>query len=427
MKMPGAEWLRKCGLAAVVGLAAGFLFCGYEFIRSPSSSLFIENYGAKNLSYAMLAGALLTIAMLYAYGYFLSALGARRALFFSAMFSAASIAALLWAARLNFKPAAVLLYALREAYIVMLVEQYWSFINSVFTESDARRFNGFICGIGSLGAIAGGFATGWLAGGKLGFVVETEDVVLLASVCLVPAALLTELGYRLGGEPKPSVEEKTLNRKLALSLFAGSSYLRRMLLLIFLTQVISTALDLRFFGLVEEAFPGKDARTAFTGVFYGKLNLVAGILQFVVVPLLLPLVSLRAIHLFIPVVHAAAAILLIAKPTLATGGFAFMTFKALDYSLFRAAKEIFYIPLSFDGRYKAKEVIDAFGYRAAKGMAGGMASFLTATVRNISASIYPAAVVVCSAAWFLIIPGMTREYFSARDKKQGLCDDQTRR
>jgi len=41
--------------------------------------------------------------------------------------------------------------------------------------------------------------------------------------------------------------------------------------------------------------------------------------------------------------------------------------KPIDYSLFRAAKKILYIPFSFDVRYRAKEVIDVFGYRFGKG------------------------------------------------------------
>jgi len=39
---------------------------------------------------------------------------------------------------------------------MLLVEQYWSFINSVVNPTQARRVNGPICGIASLSAISGG-------------------------------------------------------------------------------------------------------------------------------------------------------------------------------------------------------------------------------------------------------------------------------
>ena len=71
-------------------------------------------------------------------------------------------------------------------------------------------------------------------------------------------------------------------------------------------------------------------------------------------------------------VHLIAGAALTIAPSLRSGAIAFLLFKALDYSLFRAAKEILYIPLSFDARYRAKQVIDSFGYRFAKGGSAGV-------------------------------------------------------
>lgn len=418
MAVDNRSWGSRVVLAVAVGLAAGFLLCGYEFVRSPSTSLFIEAYGAKNLPYAMVSGSVFTILLLYGYGRLLTVAGPRRTLFISTLISACILAVAFLGTQANIRFAALLLYAFREAYIVILVEQYWSFINSTLSEGEARRLNGFICGLGSLGAIAGGYATGYLAKAGSAFYVGTENIVLLAAACLVPAALFTELGYRLGGEPEPTAEEKSEKRSLALKLFVDSSYLRRIALLIVLTQLISTTLDLRFFGLVEEALPVKDARTAFTGTFYGRLNVAAGLLQFVVTPILLSVLSLRVIHLLIPLAHIAAAAALLIHPSLFTGGLAFMTFKALDYSLFRAAKEIFYMPLSFDSRYRAKEVIDAFGYRAAKGLAGGLASVVSTAVKVIPGAGYAWAVIACAGAWLLTVTPLVRQHDEVRKTGQ---------
>ena len=54
-------------------------------------------------------------------------------------------------------------------------------------------------------------------------------------------------------------------------------------------------------------------------------------------------------------------------PSLGVCTAVFLLFKAFDYSLFRAAKEVLYIPLPFDARYRVKEFNDAFLYRASKG------------------------------------------------------------
>ena len=46
-----------------------------------------------------------------------------------------------------------------------------------------------------------------------------------------------------------------------------------------------------------------------------------------------------------------------------------VAFKCIDYSLFRAAKELLYIPLSYDAKYRTKGIIDVFAYRFGKGAA----------------------------------------------------------
>ena len=55
------------------------------------------------------------------------------------------------------------------------------------------------------------------------------------------------------------------------------------------------------------------------------------------------------------------------SPAYLPSALAYFLFKAFDYSIFRAAKELLYVPLGFDERYRAKEVIDVFGYRTGKG------------------------------------------------------------
>ena len=61
--------------AIAISSAAAFVLFGYEFIRSVSSSLFIDAYGAENLSRGMVAIPPSMIVMLYCYGRLLSRQG----------------------------------------------------------------------------------------------------------------------------------------------------------------------------------------------------------------------------------------------------------------------------------------------------------------------------------------------------------------
>jgi AAA family ATP:ADP antiporter len=118
-------------------------------------------------------------------------------------------------------------------------------------------------------------------------------------------------------------------------------------------------------------------------------------LQIAIVPLLLRFVPLSAIHIGIPLMHLVLFSISLALPGFAPVAAAYLVFKAVDYSLFKAAKELLYIPLPFDSRYRAKEWIDSLGYRTGKGLGGMLALVMT---RSAAGFGIPAAAVLAFAA-----------------------------
>ena len=134
---------RRLIFAAIsISAAASFVLFGYEFIRSVSSSLFIEAYGAENLPRGMVAVPPSMLVMLYCYGRLLSWQGATRALAITSLFSGILILGCYAALVRGVHFAAVIIYVFREAYIVIVIEQFWSFVNSVLTTEQAKRING---------------------------------------------------------------------------------------------------------------------------------------------------------------------------------------------------------------------------------------------------------------------------------------------
>ncbi len=403
----GREPSRRRPIAAVlaIGFAALFLFAGYEFIRSASSSLFITTFGAARLPLVMALGPLGTFLLLYGYARLLSRLGSSLTLLFTSLLSSAVLAGCFVAITSGAYLLVGFLYVFREAYIVLMVEQYWSFINSTLDEEQARRWNGPVCGIGSIGGILGGRLVSYYVG-SLG----TETFILLASASVLPAAICCLIAYRLAGEPPTrDTGEETSERRgrhLALGLFR--TYPRLVLLgsLIVVTQLLSTVLDLRFHWLLEEAMSSPrqaDERTAYMGEFWSNVNGASFVLQFALVPLLLRILPLRVIHGGIPIIHLAASVALLLFPSLSVGAMAFLIFKALDYSLFRAAKEILYIPLPFDARYRVKEFNDAFMYRASKGGASGLIALATILVGRLPGASMAIAALFSALIWLALI------------------------
>jgi AAA family ATP:ADP antiporter len=122
----------------------------------------------------------------------------------------------------------------------------------------------------------------------------------------------------------------------------------------------------------------------------------------------LQLVSLRLAHALIPLVHLGAGLALLLRPSLWTGSLAFLLFKSIDYSVFRAAKEILYIPLPYDARYRSKELIDAVGYRVGKGGASALLAAATRWLGTLPGSTLALAAVAAELVWLPLVLAMTR-------------------
>ena len=353
---------RDYKIAAFMAVSAMFTLTGYEFIRSASTVLFKTAYGADKLPLVMAAMPVVVFFGVWLYSRLLSLLGPRRTLLVTSLGSGLSILACYLVLLTGAKWITPVLFLLKEFYIVPLIEQYWSYINSSVAPASAKKVNGPVTGIAGLGGAVGGTLVGASAG-QYG----AESMVLFAAIACLPAALMSNLGYQLFGEPEQPLEAQKSD-SMGWHLFRQNPTLAYLLAIVMASQLVSAVLDYKFQSLLSVQFSGDpDAETAFQGWFFGTLNTSVLVFQFVITPLALTFVGLRWIHILMPLVHLTAITAALVEPSIFSVGLAFFLFKAFDYSIFRAAKELLYVPLSFDERYRAKEVIDVFGYRTGKG------------------------------------------------------------
>lgn len=393
---------RQMQIAGLMALAAMFTLAGYEFIRSASTVLFKSAYGAENLPLVMAAMPLVVFLGVALYSRILTRLGPRRTLIVTSLGSGLLIFACYLLVLNGSKTITPVLYLLKELYIVLLIEQYWSYINSSLSSDGAKKLNGPITGIAGIGGAIGGTLVGVTATSW-----GTETMLLLASVSLIPAALVSNFTYLRYGEPEaPPVNAQS--GQMGWGLFRENKTLAYLLAIVLISQVVSAVLDLKFQGLLSLEFHGsQDEETAFQGKFWGMLNTSVLVLQFLLVPLLMSFVSLRLIHILMPLIHLSAISIAVISPSIITVGIAFFLFKAFDYSLFRASKEVLYVPLGYDERYRAKELIDVFGYRTGKGVSSvGIVALQKAGVAM--GTLYLPIALIATAAWLALIFPLTR-------------------
>ncbi len=394
--------------ALLVAVAAAFLLAGYEFARSSANTLFKDAYGKEALPIATAALPFAVIVALFIYGRLLSATGVKRTLLITSAASALLLCMCGAAIDAGYHWAAAVLFVAKEIYVVLIIEQYWSFLNSTIGSDLAKRMNGPICGISSIGAIIAGLAVGELASR-----VGTNQLVIIAGVLTLPAILLSQLAFRCCGEPKSHHVVSTARDTLGLSLFRSEPILPLIFATVVISQVVAMTLDFNFQGVLHDAIPNVDEQTAYSGRFFALLNASALLIQFLIAPLLLRRFNAATIMLLIPMVHVATCCLFLLDSSLMYAGAAFMIFKVFDYSIFRAAKEILYIPLSFDVRYRAKEMIDVFGYRSSK----GVTSIGIATAQRLgvvfSDTIYTSIAAIAVGLWVLVAVRLRKKISSS--------------
>ncbi|MBN8555882.1 MAG: hypothetical protein J0L93_10595 [Deltaproteobacteria bacterium] len=344
--------------------SAFFIIFGYELLRSASTTLFNQAYGVQNLPIVMSFLPVALILFLFIYNKLLTRLGARQTLFATSLLCAIFVFISYYFILNGSRPWVALLYIFRECYVMLLIEQYWSFLNSRLKTEESKKLSGPVIGISSIGGILGGLTLAYFAQ-RLG----TMTMLPLAAVLILPAILFSQWAYRVGGEP---VEEKSNHdtsseKNFGLRLFKQHRSLVFMFGIVVTSQILSNILMIEFQTSLQMAYPEPDLQTAVSGSYYAALNAASAALQFLLVPLILRFISYRIIHRAIPIVHLFSCAYMFLFPSLFSAGLSYFLFKALDYSIFKAAKELFYIPFSFDVRYRAKQIIDTFGYRFGKG------------------------------------------------------------
>ena len=383
--------------------AAYFILAGYELIRGAANVLYKTAYGAENLPLVMACVPIGVVIGLSIYARLLSRFGPRRTFMMTGLGSGVLIYLSVWFAQQGYDIATAILFIVREFYIVLLLEQLWSYVNSCLRTESAKKLNGGIAFIGGLGALSGDLLVSQIVGDF-----GTHAMIMIGAVFVIPAVLIIHLAYQRQGEPVMTDHQADDRTHLALGLFRESKVLRYLFSIVVLTQIVSTVLSLNFEYYASATYVGDmDGETAFQSQFWAGVNLAGLILQGIVAPLLLSWASLRWIHLAMPLIHVVSIAYAIYSPSLFSIALAFFLFKTIDYSIFRVAKEILYIPLTFDGRFRAKQVIDVFGYRTSKGMSSVMI-VICQRLGVIVSNYYSIVAMIAVGAWLWLVLRLIR-------------------
>jgi ATP:ADP antiporter, AAA family len=352
----------------------------YPLVRASSTTLFFETFGARNSPQAWLWAVLLLSVTVYLCNRLQASFSAQKVMLLVSIISTGLFLLTGLGASALFYPA----FVWKEIYIVVQVHLMLAYANNYFKREDFRLLLGPLGAIGSLGGIAGGILTSYVSAQQ-----GTLLVMAVGSIAvLIPAVLFMATPEVITRQEKEQRQESPLG---ALRTQSIRSYVAHIGVIVALTQFVINILDFQFNLALEANIQTSGERTSYLGEVYTVTNGLTFIFQILILPLLLPRVSQRRWHLFIPLSYLilVLALSLVQPGMLWPIAGAYIYLKASDYSLFSAGKELFYQPLEPLQKYGAKYLTDMITYRTAKAMIAAVLIYLqSSTMLNILMIIF---------------------------------------
>ena len=363
------SYTQKEKFFILFAMICGFCITAEYSITKPiSNSIFITHYSASLYPYAWLLTVPINLLIVALYNRFLPRLGCFKMFLITVgLTMGMNCISGLYISKISFLP--FLLYILKDIYVLLMFQQLWSVIHSVTKIARAKYLYGVLFGVGGSGAILGSMIPGFFAVkvGSEHLLFMTIPIYLL--FILFYYLLLQYSGFLGSNEETLSIKKSSQKISQGMKLILSSTTLKFILLIVILMQFSSTILDFQFNSYLAKTLPDQDLRTEFYGKIWGIVNISKIFLQFFATFLLVEFLGLRKSHFVVPGVLLFNSIGCLFYPSFPMITYSFGVIKAFDYSLFNIIKEMLYVPLTTEEKFKAKAIIDVFAYRTAKAFA----------------------------------------------------------
>jgi AAA family ATP:ADP antiporter len=343
---------------------AFLLMLSYSIARPATESLFLEAHSSDELPLVWLLVAVAAGVAVVGFARLLARLELARLLGYSSLATGLALVGLLGARQADVPFVHYALYVWKDIYVVLLVETFYCYANAVFPIRTARWVYGLFGIVASLGSLTGNLAVGALAQhiGSANALWAVLPVTILVWLICLP------LSKYAGRERRDDEADEQIapNFTESLRVVKGSSYLLLLVVLIAVVQVAVNLIDYEFNTIVEEAYPDTDQRTAVIGQVYAVLSVATVAFHSLTGPVL-RLAGVPLVLLLVPVLLGSGLGAYALAPRFLTIAIVKVASKCFDYTIFRAAKEMLYIPLSYSEKTQGKSIVDVLTYRVAKG------------------------------------------------------------
>ncbi len=361
--------------AVLLTLNVILLLAAYSIVKPVREALILAEGGAEVKSYAAAGQAILLLGAVPLYAALAGRLPRRRLINGVTLFFTACFVLFYLLARLHV-PLGVVFFLYVGIFNLMVIAQFWSFANDLYTPEEGKRLFPIVAVGASSGAVIGSFAAGRLIG-PLG----VYQLLLVAAGALALSLLLTNVidSRERGRAAKPAAgrtAEEPIGKGDAFRLVLGNRYLLLIaLLMLFLNWVNTngeyilgrTVKRMAAEGVASGAANGL-SESDYIGKFYADFQFVVNwtglVVQLFFVSRILKYLGVRVAILFLPVIALGGYTLIAFYPALAAVRWAKTAENATDYSLQNTVRQVLFLPTTREQKYKAKQAIDTFFWRA---------------------------------------------------------------
>lgn len=401
-----------------------FLITSSAYIIKPVKiSLFLRNLSFARLPYAYILTAILIGFVVSLNSKLLHVMKRHVYISFSLVFFISSLL-LFWVFfRFQWQWLSMVYWFWADIFTATSVTQFWILVNDIYNPRQAKRLVGFLVSGGLLGGVVGALLASFLAK-QLG----TENLLLICPSMLVFCLLIVNfvpkhLLKEKREEVKPSQEEKKpkIGYGRSFQLIRKSRHLLLLCGIMTAAIVVTTLIDFQFNSVIENHFTEtvegeilvrKDAMTSFLGTFFTGLLIFSYLLHVLLTNRILKNFGIRAALLIAPIFLLVGSVAVFFLPIfylIYWGIFIKGADKSLAHSLNQSVRELLYIPVSPDIKYKAKVFIDMFVNKFAKGF-GALLLLLFLAVFHFSIVYISFVTMIFILFWISLNIMITREY-----------------
>lgn len=237
---------------------------------------------------------------------------------------------------------------------IFLISQFWTLANDIYDPRQAKRVFGFIGGGASLGGMTGAGLTSLLAT-RVG-----SDTLILFSAGILAVCFFLVIRIQAKEQPAGSAiaQKETLGGGEALEMLRGSKHLGLISLVIGFAALGAVTVEQQLNMAAEQFVQGEDSIVSFLAQITFYLSAISFVIQVYFTSRIHRFLGIGFALMVLPMSLGASAFLILFHPVLLSTMVARITDTSLRYSLDKTTREVLFQPLPKEIKLKAKAFVD---------------------------------------------------------------------